>query len=333
MPVALYIHGGAFDHGWGHEKEFDGEAFCKKNVILVSINYRVGAFGFLSHPLLRSNEKTKLSCSLGILDALKAIKWVKQNISNFGGDPCNISVFGQSAGSVLTSTLSVLKESEGLFNKVILQSGISYDNQFMNYITLDEALKNGEEFFQPFNVKTVDDMRNVKMEDLLKRAIELGQIKKGFLFSPAIDGNVLTKSFNDLVDENSFHPNDVIIGYNSEDLFIDVMKSSIIQFSKTLSKQKNKSVYTYYFSPDIPGGDKAGAFHSCELWYMFGTLKRCWRPFTQKDFDLSEKMISYWCNFFTTGDPNKDGLSKWPKFNDDQKIIDFNYDISYVDSI
>lgn len=66
---------------------------------------------------------------------------------------------------------------------------------------------------------------------------------------------------------------------------------------------------------------------------MFGTLKRCWRPFTQKDFDLSEKMISFWSNFFTTGDPNKDGLSKWPKFNDEQKIIDFNYDISYIDSI
>lgn len=62
-------------------------------------------------------------------------------------------------------------------------------NQFMHYITLDEALKKGEGFFQPFNVKTVDDMRNVKMEDLLKRAIELGQIKKGFLFSPVIDGN------------------------------------------------------------------------------------------------------------------------------------------------
>ncbi|KAK8843712.1 hypothetical protein M9Y10_024777 [Tritrichomonas musculus] len=132
-------------------------------------------------------------------------------MSNFGGDPSNISVFGQPAGSVLTSTLSALKESECLFNKVILQRGISYDNQLLHYITLDEALKNGEGFFQPFNVKTVDDMRNVKMEDLLKRAIELGQIKKGFLFSPVIDGNVLTKSFNELVDENSFRPNDVII--------------------------------------------------------------------------------------------------------------------------
>lgn len=334
IPVSFYIHGGGFGCGWGHEKEFDGESFSKKNVILITINYRVSVFGFLAHPLLLQHDSTNQSQSSAILDILKALKWVKQYISNFGGDPNKITVFGQSAGSSLSATLSVIDETKSMFNNVILQSGVAYKNQPFYYRSLEESLKIGEEFFEPFKVKSVQDMQNIKVEDLLERNDEMFKIYgvKRLSFVPMIDGKIIKKSFEELVNEGKFHPENIIIGWNKEDMFLDIMKTSVIEFSKALSKQ-NKNVYTYFFSPDIPGGDNAGAFHSCELWYMFGTLKKCWRPFDKKDFDLSEKMVSCWCNFCKTGNPNEEGHNEWPKFKDGQKIIEFDYDITLVESL
>lgn len=331
IPVSIYIHGGAFDHGWSHEKEFDGEAFNEHNTIYISINYRVNLFGFLTHPLLIQNEETKLSCNNAVLDVLKAIRWVKQYIPNFGGDPNRITLFGQSAGSMLTSALSILNDAKGLFNNVIFQSGIGYQIPMLDFIPLEKAMKIGQELMEPFNVKSVEDMQKIPMEDLLNRFLELSKTKQELLFSLTIDGKTFIKSFTESVDENSFHPQNIIIGYNSKDIFEDLLPKSINLLSKTLLKQ-GKNVFTYYFSPDIPGDD-SGAFHSCELWYVFGTLKRCWRPFTEKDYNLSKIMISYWCNFISKGDPNQPGLPEWPKLTNQQnKSIELNYNISYIEN-
>lgn len=100
LPVAFWIHGGAFMGGYGSEKEFDGEALCKKGVILVTINYRVNIFGFLAHPWLSAENEKGISGNYGTLDQLMALKWVYDNIENFGGDKENITVFGQSAGAM-----------------------------------------------------------------------------------------------------------------------------------------------------------------------------------------------------------------------------------------
>lgn len=109
LPVAFWIHGGAFMGGFGHEKEFDGAAYCKRGVILVTINYRLGPIGFLAHPWLsQENEKNggpAVSGNYGILDQIAALKWVRENIDVFGGDPDNITVFGQSAGCMSVQTL------------------------------------------------------------------------------------------------------------------------------------------------------------------------------------------------------------------------------------
>lgn len=100
LPVALWIHGGAFDHGFGHEIEFDGAAFCRRGVVLVTVNYRVNVFGFLSHPWLEEGAD-----NLGIRDQIAALSWVRTHIKAFGGNPDNITVFGQSAGAISTQTL------------------------------------------------------------------------------------------------------------------------------------------------------------------------------------------------------------------------------------
>ena len=109
LPVAFWIHGGAFMGGFGHEKEFDGAAYCRRGVILVTVNYRLGSWGFLAHPLLSAEAAAEggpaVSGNYGILDQIAALRWVRENIGAFGGDPENITVFGQSAGGMSVQTL------------------------------------------------------------------------------------------------------------------------------------------------------------------------------------------------------------------------------------
>ena len=118
LPVAFWVHGGAFLGGNGYEKEFDGEAYCRRGVILVTINYRVGPFGFLARPWLSEEDEnlggSGVSGNYGILDQIAALKWVRENIVAFGGNPENITVFGQSAGGESVYTLVSSPLTQGM---------------------------------------------------------------------------------------------------------------------------------------------------------------------------------------------------------------------------
>ena len=105
LPVALWIHGGGYREGFGSEPEFDGQEWGAKDVVLVTINYRLGIFGFLTHPALAEESPNKVSGNYGILDQIEALKWIKKNITQFGGDPNNVTIFGQSAGGGSVRTL------------------------------------------------------------------------------------------------------------------------------------------------------------------------------------------------------------------------------------
>src|SRR5574344_2615106 len=123
LPVALWIHGGGYREGWGSEPEFDGQEWGNKDVVLVSINYRLGVFGFLAHPELSKESPNKVSGNYGILDQIESLKWIKKNIAQFGGDPENVTIFGQSAGAGSVKTLCESPLTEGLFDKAIIMSG------------------------------------------------------------------------------------------------------------------------------------------------------------------------------------------------------------------
>ena len=101
LPVALWIHGGGYREGWGSEPEFDAQEWAGKDVILVSINYRLGIYGFMTHPDLSAESPNGVSGNYGILDQIESLKWIKKNIAQFGGDPDNVMIFGQSAGGVV----------------------------------------------------------------------------------------------------------------------------------------------------------------------------------------------------------------------------------------
>ena len=123
LPVMVWIHGGGFQAGGGAEPRHDGTAFARRNVVLVSINYRLGIFGFFVHPDLTKESGHGASGNYGLLDQAAALRWVRDNIAAFGGDPGNVTIFGESAGSFSVSAQMAMPLSRGLFHKAIGESG------------------------------------------------------------------------------------------------------------------------------------------------------------------------------------------------------------------
>ena len=168
-PVMVYIPGGANLGGGGSEATYDGESLARHGVVLVSLNYRVGPFGFFSHPALTRESPHHASGNQGILDQIAALKWVRDNAAKFGGDANNITVFGESAGSLDVSVLMTSPLSQGLFRRVIAQSGSVVE--LGDPLTLPQAEKRGEMTAANWKAPasaSVEDLRAVPAADILK---------------------------------------------------------------------------------------------------------------------------------------------------------------------
>ena len=322
LPVIFWIHGGAYMGGYGHEIEFGGDAYAKKGVILVTINYRLGMCGFLAHPLLTAENDGKGSGNYGLFDQLAALKWVKRNISAFGGNPDNITVMGQSAGAGSVQALISSPLTKGLIQRAIIQSGGGLGG-IISAKSLKEAEQQGSDMWEAVGVSTLKEMRAYPAEKFQEVLMKYMQQQKSFglPYSPCIDGELLTAPLDETARNGQELDIPYLIGYTSEDMMPEVMKKAATDWSLLLEQQGRKPAYVYCFSRDLPGedmpssqgafGDMKGAFHSSELWYTFGTLGKCWRPMEKADYELSERMVSYWTNFAKTGNPNGEGLPQW----------------------
>jgi len=138
-PVMVWFHGGGHTGGWGSAKIFDGTALAEKGVVLVTINYRLGPFGFLAHPALTAESPHASSGNYGLLDKVAALEWVRDNIAAFGGDPGNVTIFGQSAGSWSVCYLMASPQAAGLFHKAIGHSGGCFRGGRPDLATAQEA--------------------------------------------------------------------------------------------------------------------------------------------------------------------------------------------------
>jgi para-nitrobenzyl esterase len=192
LPVFLWYYGGGFVAGGNSEKRYDGEALAKKGVVVVEPNYRLGVFGFLSHPELTKESGHNSSGNYGLLDQVAALEWVVKNISAFGGDPHNITVGGESAGSLSVSALVASPLSRNLLQKAIGESGAFFPaspiaGMQLRPVSITE--QTGAKFAESIGAKSLAELRAKSGDELLQAAA--AKFDNGFAFGPNADGYYL----------------------------------------------------------------------------------------------------------------------------------------------
>jgi len=192
LPVMVWVHGGGFLAGTADEAISDGASLAKLGVIVVSFNYRLGVFGFLAHPDL---DKEGPSGNYGLQDQLAALKWIKSNIEEFGGDPNNVTVFGESAGSHAIGLLMASPLSSGLMDKAIGQSGAFWDSEHGSLATFEESRTRGRTFMKKVQAKNLTKLRSIPAKKLIKASRWKLSLDPGTsAFGPNIDGYVIPRA-------------------------------------------------------------------------------------------------------------------------------------------
>jgi para-nitrobenzyl esterase len=218
LPVIVWVHGGGFTGGSTSISMYDGTGFAKKGVILVSLAYRLGPFGFMAHPEL-SRESGHGSGTYGIQDLVAGLKWVQANISSFGGDSGNVTIFGHSAGSAAVGFLAASPLSKGLFHRVIAMSGVSFtplqtsqqDAFGMSIPALATAEGTGTAFLSKLGVKTIAEARALDADAIQKAT------GGGLTFRPVADGYVVSQDLYTLYEQHKFNDTPVLLGHTSDE--------------------------------------------------------------------------------------------------------------------
>ena len=216
IPVLVWIYGGGFSFGSTAEPGYNGEKLAKKEVVLVSIAYRVGQLGFLAHPELSAENPNHVSGNYGILDQIAGLKWIQKNIAAFGGDPAKVTIFGESAGGISVSMLCASPLAKGLFQGAISESGGSFGPTRAktypgeNMKTLKQAEADGIAYVQKTGVSSVADLRKM---DAAKLHLGMGM---GGAW-PITDGQVIPDDQHKLYEAGKYNDIPVLIGYNSDE--------------------------------------------------------------------------------------------------------------------
>jgi carboxylesterase 2 len=214
-PVYVWIYGGRFSGGAASNALYDGAGLAAKGVVVVSMNYRLGALGFLAHPELSANSSSGTSGNYGLVDQQAALHWTNENIASFGGDPTKITIGGQSAGAASVIAQLNSPPAKGLFHQVISESGVRYPSDPLigsvaqSYRNLSVAEQQGVVFLQSLNVSTIEQARALPFSAFLSGSNEQDTtfVHTPFannsmysgppLFRPVLDGYILPRSYQE----------------------------------------------------------------------------------------------------------------------------------------
>jgi para-nitrobenzyl esterase len=212
-PVMVWIYGGGLTRGSGAVPTYDGTALAKKGVVLITINYRIGPFGYLAHPELTAESSHRASGNYGVLDQIAALQWVRKNIAAFGGDPNRVTIFGESAGSWSVNVLAATPLAKDLFHRAIGESG----GQFGPMATLGEAEKNGAAFAKAAGAQDLKAFRDVPAEKIVALFNHDPEGKK-FKTQPVVDRWVLPDEIRNIFAQGKQNKTPVIVGSNANEM-------------------------------------------------------------------------------------------------------------------
>jgi para-nitrobenzyl esterase len=233
LPVMVWIHGGGFISDTASQDFYSGERLALKNVVVVNFNYRIGPLGFLAHPLLSKESEHNVSGNYGLLDQIAALKWVKDNIEAFGGDPDRVTVFGESAGGRSVAHLLVSPLAQGLFHGAIMESSSTYRpiqhirEQWYGRPAMEQVGENvaralgsaqAEDPIADMRSKSVEELIEVTKPRLPGMAVSSDDDgDNGYPFEPIADGWVVPDDPGDLFDQRKAHKVPVLLGSNADE--------------------------------------------------------------------------------------------------------------------
>jgi para-nitrobenzyl esterase len=241
LPVMFWVHGGGFTAGSASEPRHDGYSLARHNVIVVTINYRLGIFGFFAHPRLTAESPHHASGNYGLLDQAAALAWVKENIGEFGGDPTNITVFGESAGSFSVSSLMASPLSEHNLAHAIGESGAAFSGSVLNYPTLAAAEQQDSDFSQAaFGTTDLPALRKLTVEQLLAGATSK-TITPSPRFTPNIDGYYFPKPVAAIFAAGEQAHIPVLGGWNADEIRAAVTMNPVKPTPESFAAQAKKN--------------------------------------------------------------------------------------------
>ncbi len=367
LPVLVWIHGGAFTSGSGSVPIYDGTGLAAKGIVLVTINYRLGVYGFLAHPQLTAESPAHASGNYGLLDQVEALRWLQANIAAFGGDPARVTIAGQSAGAASVHHLIATPLAKGLFRRAIAQSG---SGMGISVPDRARAEAHGVRLAEAAGVRSIAELRALSTRQLSDAVAKMPADADGLRFGPIVDGlllpddNVVGANTNDTPiltgmtaqemvglnpDAGKVTPaalraqvektyggsaSDMLALYPAADeaaanasveaLARDRGLAATYLWARHREKVTKHPIYIYLWTHAEPGPEAARykAFHSSEIPYVFDTLGAAPRPFSDDDHQLAALMSSYWVNWTKNGDPDGDGLPRWPRFGSTMMMLE-----------
>ena len=350
LPVIFFIHGGSLMTGQPSYTDYNGEPMAREGVILITFGYRLGVFGYFADEELAAESPNGTTGNYGLLDQIAALRWVHENIAAFGGDPDNVTIAGESAGASCVNALCVSPLTEGLFRRAIAESsGITAVRPYHTLRTMDEALEMGRAIREEQGAKSIAELRAIPAEQLVQtRYANDSMTVDGYALveQPYLSYEKGLNHEEALLNGFNGHEADVFRMFQSvkpEDYTVSVArllgdeaeryiaicpggdrKEATENFNRLLSvcwfayshydwsrrlTEQGRPVYEYCFTK---GNGAIGDWHSGEMIYAYGNVFRSPGNYDAEDRALSDDMLRCWANFARSGDPNGEGLPRWP---------------------
>lgn len=361
LPVLVYIHGGSLQTGQPWYEDYSGQGLAREGVIVVNMGYRLGVFGFFADEDLAAESANDTTGNYGLLDQIKALEWVRDNIAAFGGDPENVTLSGESAGSACVSALCTSPLAKGLFKRVLLESStVTAVSPTHSFRLLPEALESGKELKERYNAQYINDLRKIDAKKLVKEADTQHHM--------TVDGYVLEKTPHEAYLTGEFNEEKIIHGYNLHEgeAFILFDQANLSNYEKKVRdyfgeladevfeiypittgdevKAYWEEIYSAVFfdyphyclnrlavANEIPvyqyyfvkDNGRLGNWHSGEEVYLYGNIPEESKLYDETDRALSDVMKGYFANYIKTGDPNGEGLPLWTENLNSSDVMEF----------